>query len=267
MSVTPEGIQLAQVYDDEGSPLKGGLMDPRLGVADKSCRCLSCHGLVGECPGHFGHIDLTEPVYHVCFIGKVLKILRCICYYCYKLLVAPENARFKKILDKTSFPDRRRFQQVYELCKGKNTCEREKENPRDAQNCSVSMSSCFLVAAVYSSPAKAISLYFVLQIRSGTICGHRQPKYKLAGLEIIIEWENLDAGDGNRKLPLLPKHAREILGNISETECVNMGIDPKVSRPEWMVATVFVVPPISVRPMAVTFNGAKNQVQNAQIFL
>lgn len=124
MSVTPEGIHIAQAYDIDGVPLEGGLMDPRLGPVDKSFRCLTCQGLMGECMGHFGHIRLFEPVYHVCFLSKVLKILRCICYFCYKLLVRPDATKFREILVKTAFPDRRRFQKVYELCKGKNVCDR-----------------------------------------------------------------------------------------------------------------------------------------------
>jgi DNA-directed RNA polymerase beta' subunit len=42
-----------------------------------------------ECPGHFGHIDLAKPVFHVGFITKTIKILRCVCFYCSKMLVSP----------------------------------------------------------------------------------------------------------------------------------------------------------------------------------
>ena len=30
---------------------------------------------MNECPGHFGHIDLAKPVYHMGFIQKTMKIL------------------------------------------------------------------------------------------------------------------------------------------------------------------------------------------------
>lgn len=42
-----------------------------------------------ECPGHFGHIDLAKPVFHVGFVTKTIKILRCVCFYCSKMLVSP----------------------------------------------------------------------------------------------------------------------------------------------------------------------------------
>ena len=48
---------------------------------------LSPAGNMTECPGHFGHIELAKPVFHVGFLGKTMKILRCVCFFCSKLLV------------------------------------------------------------------------------------------------------------------------------------------------------------------------------------
>lgn len=47
-----------------------------------------------ECCGHFGHIELAKPVFHVGFVTKAIKILRCVCFYCSKLLVSPVS-KFK----------------------------------------------------------------------------------------------------------------------------------------------------------------------------
>lgn len=52
--------------------------------------CLFACGQLGnmtECPGHFGHIELAKPVFHVGFITKIMKVLRCVCFFCSKLLV------------------------------------------------------------------------------------------------------------------------------------------------------------------------------------
>lgn len=46
-----------------------------------------CLGNMTECPGHFGHIELAKPVFHVGFITKIMKVLRCVCFFCSKLLV------------------------------------------------------------------------------------------------------------------------------------------------------------------------------------
>ena len=42
---------------------------------------------MADCPGHFGHIELARPVYHICLIDVVRKLLKVFCYNCSKLLV------------------------------------------------------------------------------------------------------------------------------------------------------------------------------------
>jgi DNA-directed RNA polymerase subunit A' len=80
-------IITADTYDDDGFPIEMGLMDPRLGVIDPGLRCRSCGGRPGECPGHFGHIDLIAPVIHVGFAKLIRKVLRAICRDCSRLML------------------------------------------------------------------------------------------------------------------------------------------------------------------------------------
>lgn len=86
MSVTDGGIRYPETME-AGRPKIGGLMDPRQGVIDRMARCQTCAGNMTECPGHFGHIDLSKPVFHVGFLTHIVKILRCFCFYCAKMLV------------------------------------------------------------------------------------------------------------------------------------------------------------------------------------
>ena len=60
--VTPE------LYDKEGYPVDGGLMDVKLGVIDPGLRCKTCGGRLKTCTGHFGYIDLARPVIHIKYI-------------------------------------------------------------------------------------------------------------------------------------------------------------------------------------------------------
>lgn len=91
MSVT--AIITADTYDDDGYPIDMGLMDLRLGVIDPGLKCKTCGSRAGECPGHFGHIDLVAPVIHVGFNKTVRKTLRSICRNCSRLLLEPEKKR------------------------------------------------------------------------------------------------------------------------------------------------------------------------------
>jgi DNA-directed RNA polymerase II subunit RPB1 len=86
MSVVEGGIKYAEIYEG-GKPKLGGLMDPRQGVIDRTTRCQTCAGDMADCPGHFAHIELAKPVFHVGFLTKTIKVMRCVCFFCSKLLV------------------------------------------------------------------------------------------------------------------------------------------------------------------------------------
>ncbi len=83
--VTPE------LYDKEGYPVDGGLMDVRLGVIDPGLRCKTCNGKLKECPGHFGYIELARPVVHVNYGKVILDTLRSICRDCSRALLTQDK--------------------------------------------------------------------------------------------------------------------------------------------------------------------------------
>lgn len=80
-------IDTPDTYDEDGYPIEGGLMDPRLGVIDPSLRCKTCGLRGGQCPGHFGRIELARPVIHVGFADVIHKILRSTCRKCGRILL------------------------------------------------------------------------------------------------------------------------------------------------------------------------------------
>ncbi|CAB3289404.1 DNA-directed RNA polymerase subunit A' [Methanocaldococcus lauensis] len=85
-------------YDEDGYPIEGGLMDPRLGVIDPGLVCKTCGGRIGECPGHFGHIELAKPVIHIGFAKTIYNILKAVCPHCGRVAI-PENKR-REFLEK-----------------------------------------------------------------------------------------------------------------------------------------------------------------------
>jgi DNA-directed RNA polymerase subunit A' len=92
--VTPE------LYDKEGYPVDGGLMDIRLGVIDPGLRCKTCGSKLKECIGHFGYIELARPIIHIKFVNIIMNLLKAVCRDCSKILI-PKNkmGKFKEILD------------------------------------------------------------------------------------------------------------------------------------------------------------------------
>ena len=85
-------VVTAELYDKEGYPVDGGLMDIRLGVIDPGLRCKTCGGKLKECMGHFGHIELARPVMHVLYMDMVYDLLRGTCKTCHKILMDEANA-------------------------------------------------------------------------------------------------------------------------------------------------------------------------------
>ncbi|HLF54349.1 MAG TPA: DNA-directed RNA polymerase subunit A' [Candidatus Nanoarchaeia archaeon] len=105
--VTPE------LYDKEGYPVDGGLMDVRLGVIDPGLKCKTCGSKLKECIGHFGYIELARSVIHVKFARIIQLLLRTSCRECGRLMIAQEKlAKAKSHLDrieKEEGPEARRL--------------------------------------------------------------------------------------------------------------------------------------------------------------
>lgn len=95
MSVT--AIVTPDVYDEDGLPVEGGIMDPRLGVIEPGQKCSTCGNTIASCPGHFGHLELVRPVIHVGFVKYIYDVLRATCRRCGRLKL-PED-ELNKYLD------------------------------------------------------------------------------------------------------------------------------------------------------------------------
>ena len=103
--VTPE------LYDIDGYPVDGGLMDLRLGAIDPGVRCRTCGGRIKECLGHPGSIDLAKPIIHLKYIPLIELCLRSFCKDCGKLMIADKDMekysaseRVKKAKDSKKCP-------------------------------------------------------------------------------------------------------------------------------------------------------------------
>ncbi|CAO1406865.1 unnamed protein product [Diamesa tonsa] len=83
-------------FDAIGNPVSGGLYDVAMGPSSKNEICTTCHNDSRDCIGHFGHIELSMPVYNPFFIKTVNTILKHTCLSCYRLQF---NDTMKAIVD------------------------------------------------------------------------------------------------------------------------------------------------------------------------
>ena len=90
-------ITKIDIYDEEGYPIEGGVMDPRLGTIEPGIRCRVCGANVGECPGHFGHLELVKPVIHPHYTKFIQFLLKITCRKCGRILVEEDAKKKEKI--------------------------------------------------------------------------------------------------------------------------------------------------------------------------
>lgn len=84
----------------------GTVYDERMGCStDTDEPCVTC-GLKKECWGHFGYIDLVQPVLHPMFYKMISTFLKCFCKQCHRLLLLKDQielAGFSKMKNERRF--------------------------------------------------------------------------------------------------------------------------------------------------------------------
>jgi len=196
-------------------PIIGGLFDSRMGVIDNDKICKTCHQKNTFCPGHFGHVVLSKPVFYIHFFDMVRKIMKCVCFRCSKLLINPQDPIVLKLLNKKTIGNRqKRFDLIYKCCSKIKRCGQENPN------------GC------------------------GCKLPHKITKENIG--KINMEWK-AEVNEEQKKQVLNAEDVLIILKRISDEDCDILGFQPDINKieynkPEFLICTVFPVPPPSVRP-------------------
>jgi len=190
-------------------PIPGGLFDPRMGVLEPGLICPTDGFTYIDTPGYFGHIELARPVFFIQHIKEIMKICKCVCYKCSKLLV--NKNQHKHILNKQGSD---RWSYVTAACSKVKRCG---DSSDDGCGCKqpdkIKLEGMSTILAVWEN------------------------------IETEGESENKKI---NHKLT--PEIILKIFKRISDEDITFMGFSPLWSRPEWMVCQVLPVPPPAVRP-------------------
>lgn len=91
-------IEYERPYESVGKnvPTKGGIYDPRLGLMSERQkeRCETCGGTWNSCQAHFGHIELTQPVFNPVTFRTLVNILKITCWHCHSFLWGKNDVRY-----------------------------------------------------------------------------------------------------------------------------------------------------------------------------
>jgi DNA-directed RNA polymerase subunit A' len=210
-------------YNEDGYPIDGGLVDQRLGVIDPGLKCKTCGGRVKTCPGHFGYLELVRPVIHPEFAKSVYLLLQSTCYQCHKALLTTEQMNEIKPVIKSFVGSEEEINEQTIAAGALTTIERE--------------------------DTSMVLLKKLKSIKKCPHCGIQQRKIKL-------ERPTFFYMDSTR---LRPDEIRDWMSKISDDDLTSFGIDPTATRPEWLILTALLVPPVNVRPSITLESGERSE--------
>ncbi|PKM92493.1 MAG: hypothetical protein CVU81_00160, partial [Euryarchaeota archaeon HGW-Euryarchaeota-1] len=90
-----------QIYNEDGFVIPKGLADARMGVITPGVRCETCHGMMDQCYGHFGYLELSRPVINPLFARKIHHLLSYTCQSCGSLLFSDKKKQELDALKKS----------------------------------------------------------------------------------------------------------------------------------------------------------------------
>jgi len=210
ISNEPIGIKNTESYNGYTS-VQLGPADIRGGTSDPYIPCLTCGLNYIDCPGHFMHVALPIPVYHIGFLDHACNILKCICLKCSKILVSEQELKNKKILNKKQ---EYRFREIKALSKN--------------------ITSCSYCGTNVPKIKKEIKEKGTINIL----------------IEMTNTNEDNENQNKSIKEYLLPKNCSNIFRNISDEHCAYLGFNIKFQRPEDYIIENFPIAPITIRPTA-----------------
>ncbi|ODQ55873.1 Rna polymerase II [Saitoella complicata NRRL Y-17804] len=229
-------IEYPETFDESNTrPRIGGLLDPRLGTIDRQFKCQTCDGEQNDCPGHFGHIELARPVFHIGFLKHIKKILECVCYNCGKLKVDEDDDKVKHLRKAKYIPPAARLSIIHAAAKGKMVCA---ANP----------------------PAEEVNNADGTRKIGHGGCGNPQPTIRRDGLRLVGTWKKAKDAEGapaDKKI-LTPLEIQNVFKHISSEDLAFMGLSEGYARPDWMIISILPVPPPQVRPSIDQGTGVRN---------
>ncbi|EEH50345.1 DNA-directed RNA polymerase III core subunit RPO31 [Paracoccidioides brasiliensis Pb18] len=219
-----------------------GPLDGRMGISSKSGTCDTCGGGLQLCSGHFGHVRLVLPAFHVGYFKLVISILQEICKDCsHILLPEPERRSFLKELRRPGIDNLRRMQivkKINERCRKTRTC----------YNCNAING----VVKKAGTSALKISHEKFRAFNTSTSVKKVPPPSK-----IFFDRSFEEAKKSNPEIEkhfkkahddLHPLRVLKLFRRISNEDCELLGLNPAEARPEVFLWQYIPAPPVCIRP-------------------
>ncbi|KAJ1667839.1 DNA-directed RNA polymerase III subunit C1 (rpo31) [Coemansia sp. RSA 1813] len=224
-------------------PVPHGVLDPRLGISNKSDSCATCGQHMSDCVGHWGYIDLCVPVFHFGFFKTTQNILQDICKSCSRVMLTE--------LDRRSFLRRLRAPgidglQTRALVKAINErCKKVTYCPHCGETNGV---------VKKAGPMKIIHDKY----RKKSTSDEQEEFRKTMDNAVQVDPQLKPFIARPQSEEMTPLRVYNMFKSISDEDCELMGLNPKSGRPELFLWTSIPVPPVCIRP-SVAQDGASNE--------
>ncbi|KAJ3084695.1 hypothetical protein HDU99_007311 [Rhizoclosmatium hyalinum] len=212
-------------------PARFGVLDRRMGVADKVEKCETCGLGLQDCVGHFGVVRLALPVFHIGYFKLMITVLQNICKNCSKVLL--EEAPKRTLLRRLRRPDLDSLQKK-DILKSLNTaCKKVSKCPH---------------CESLNGTVKKVGALKVIHEKFKKKKGEEEAEFR-ASFDTAVEMDpTLKAHIGKAQEDLSPLTVLRLLERISDQDCELLGLDPINGRPELFIWTALPVPPVCIRP-------------------
>ncbi|KAI9813204.1 MAG: hypothetical protein M1832_006376 [Thelocarpon impressellum] len=221
-----------QLYDLENdrAPIPNGALDGRL--VD--------YQALQQCNGHFGHVKLALPAFHIGYFKMIITILQEICKDCARILLTENERRsFLHDLRRPNIDNLRRTQ----------ICKKIKAQCRKAKTCPY----CHSINGV----VKKAGVLKIIHDKYRAFNASSAIKKKPPESKVVFALSFLEAKKSNSELEkhvkkalddLNPLKVLNLFRQITATDCELLGINPAEGRPEMFIWQYVPAPPICIRP-------------------
>ncbi|KAJ5797450.1 DNA-directed RNA polymerase III subunit RPC1 [Penicillium pulvis] len=225
--------------------VSNGPLDTRMGISGKVATCATCGLNSKDCNGHFGHVRLVLPAFHVGYFKRVIGILQEICKECSRILL-PETERrsFLREMRRPGLDNLRRMQ----------IAKRINERCRKTRQCEHCNAINGVVKKIGTSALKITHDKF-RAFNASTSVKKQPPLSKTVFDDSFSEVRNSNtevekhfkkAQDDLNALRVL-----KLFKKISDSDCELLGLDPKEARPEMFLWQFIPAPPVCIRPSVI----------------
>ncbi|KAL0083699.1 hypothetical protein J3Q64DRAFT_1748787 [Phycomyces blakesleeanus] len=237
-------ITQRDLYQPESrTPVKGGVLDLRLGTSNKEAVCDTCGQKMQECPGHWGYLKLVLPIFHIGYFRPVINILQDICKSCSRVMLEePERRSFLRRLRAPGLDNLTRgrvIKAINDRCKRVTFCP----------HCKATNGVVKKVGPMKITHDK----YRLKRV------AEEAEQFRKTFENATNAMPELKAHLSKAQDDLNPLRVLRLFQRITPEDCELLGLSEEHGRPEWYIWQYLPVPPSCIRPSVMQDDNSSNE--------